>query len=166
MTGILLHFLQRQRQKRIRRILKLDASVAFGELKFNYPNIQIGANTYLNDSRFSCSSTAGVYIGRWCAIGYNVSFVACTHDVNFPTGPVNVRPINENTIRIGDGVWIGNNVVILPGVTIGNAAVIAANAVVTKDVPEKAIVGGVPARLIKLKEDAACKAHLDYIKTH
>jgi maltose O-acetyltransferase len=52
-------------------------------------------------------------------------------------------------VRIGNDVWIGGNVTILPGVTIGNNVVVAAGAVVTKDVPDDSLVGGVPARLIR-----------------
>ena len=52
-------------------------------------------------------------------------------------------------IRIGNDVWIGGNVTILPGVTIGNNVVVAAGAVVTKDVPDNNLVGGVPAKKIK-----------------
>ena len=52
-------------------------------------------------------------------------------------------------IHIGRDVWIGANAVILPGITIGDGAVIAAGAVVTKDVPENTVAGGVPARVIK-----------------
>ena len=52
-------------------------------------------------------------------------------------------------VRIGNDVWIGGNVTILPGLTIGNNVVIAAGAVVTKDVPDNSLVGGIPAKLIK-----------------
>lgn len=52
-------------------------------------------------------------------------------------------------VRIGNDVWIGGNVTILPGVTIGNNVVVAAGAVVTKDVPDNCVMGGVPARKIK-----------------
>lgn len=55
-------------------------------------------------------------------------------------------------IIIGDGVWIGTNVVISPGVKIGNNCIIGANTMVTKDVPDFAIVGGVPAKLIRYKK--------------
>jgi acetyltransferase-like isoleucine patch superfamily enzyme len=59
-------------------------------------------------------------------------------------------------VKIGNGVWIGANVTILPGVTVGENAVIAAGAVVTKDVPANSIVGGNPARVIRmLKNDEA-----------
>ena len=56
-------------------------------------------------------------------------------------------------VTIGDDVWIGGNVTILPGVAIGNNVVVAAGAVVTKDVPDNCVVGGVPAKIIKTIED-------------
>ena len=56
-------------------------------------------------------------------------------------------------VKIGNDVWIGGNVTILPGVTIGNNVVVAAGAVVTKDVPDNCVVGGVPARVIKAIEN-------------
>ena len=52
-------------------------------------------------------------------------------------------------VEIGNDVWIGGNVTILPGITIGNNVVVAAGAVVTKDVPDNCVVGGVPARILK-----------------
>lgn len=56
-------------------------------------------------------------------------------------------------VVIGDDVWIGGNETILPGVTIGNNVVVAAGAVVTKDVPDNCVVGGMPAKIIKTIED-------------
>ncbi len=61
----------------------------------------------------------------------------------------------EQPCVIGDDVWIGRRVMIMPGVTIGKGAIIAAGAVVTKDVPEYAVVGGVPAKVIKYRTDKA-----------
>ena len=55
-------------------------------------------------------------------------------------------------VTIGDDVWIGTRAIILPGVTIGNGVIIGAGAVVTKDVPDYAIVGGVPARVIRFRK--------------
>ena len=62
-------------------------------------------------------------------------------------------------VIIGDDVWIGGRVIILPGVTIGNGAIVGAGAVVTRDVPEYAIVGGVPAKVIKMRTQNS--AHLN-----
>ena len=55
----------------------------------------------------------------------------------------------QESIHIGNKVWIGSNSTVLPGVTVGDGAIIAAGAVVAKDVPPKTVVGGVPARVIK-----------------
>lgn len=59
---------------------------------------------------------------------------------------------DERPVIIGNDVWIGDRVIILPGVHIGDGAIIAAGAVVTKDVPAYAIVGGVPAKLIRMRQ--------------
>jgi phosphonate metabolism protein (transferase hexapeptide repeat family) len=67
----------------------------------------------------------------------------------------------ENTVTIGHDVWIGHGVTVLPGVTVGNGAVIGAGAVVSKDVASYTIVGGVPARLIRKRFDAATGVRLD-----
>lgn len=67
----------------------------------------------------------------------------------------------ENTVTIGHDVWIGHGATVLPGVTVGNGAVIGAGAVVSKDVAPYTIVGGVPARLIRERFDAATGARLD-----
>lgn len=63
------------------------------------------------------------------------------------------KMLKENLGGFGDGGWIGGNCTILPGVTIGNNVVVAAGAVVTKDIPDNSLVGGVPARLIRELEN-------------
>ena len=71
--------------------------------------------------------------------------------VNHPLSPAKRRRKTgvAKPITIGNDVWIGGNCTILPGVTIGNNVVIAAGAVVTKDIPDNCVVGGVPAKVIK-----------------
>ena len=88
-----------------------------------------------------------VYIGNHVMIGPNTLITTVGH----PLSPKARRGYMAKAapVRIGNDVWIGGNVTILPGVTIGNNVVVAAGAVVTKDVPDNAVVGGVPAKVLK-----------------
>jgi acetyltransferase-like isoleucine patch superfamily enzyme len=85
-----------------------------------------------------------VVIGARCMIGSHVAISSLTHDHTQPKmfGTMVARPV-----AIGDDVWIGAHAVILPGVTLGDGCVVGAGAVVTRDVPPRAIVYGVPARI-------------------
>jgi len=107
-------------------------------------NLHIGENVFFNSGcRFQ--DQGGIYIGDNTLIGHNVVLATINHDLS----PAN-RGINlPRPIRIGNNVWIGANATILPGVTIGDNAVIAAGAVVTKDVAANTVVGGVPAKVIR-----------------
>lgn len=115
-------------------------------------NITIGSNSYFNSGKISTGKISSVKIGKWCAIGYNVNIHAITHNADYSTGPEEQRPAKEADIIIGDNVWIGSNSFILPGVTIGNNSVVGANSVVTKSIPDNAIFGGIPAKLIRYKK--------------
>ena len=88
-----------------------------------------------------------VYIGNYVMIGPNTLISTVGHPIS-PKGRRNHLGI-ARPVKIGNDVWIGANVTILPGVTIGNNVVVAAGAVVSKDVPDNCIVGGVPARVIR-----------------
>ncbi len=107
-------------------------------------NIHIGKNVFFNSGcRFQ--DQGGIYIGDNALIGHNVVLATINHDLT---------PEHRNTnlpapIHIGNNVWIGANATVLPGVTIGDNAVIAAGAVVTRDVAANTVVGGVPAKLIR-----------------
>ncbi len=141
----------------------VHAQSSIGAVKISGKKLSFGKGSYINSGYISAGN-AGVSIGAWCAIGYNVSIIAVTHDIHFPTGPESQRPLNEKPVRIGDGVWIGNNVVILPGCTIGNFAVIGANSVVNRDVPDFAICVGMPARVVKIKEQELCRQHVTFVE--
>ena len=87
----------------------------------------------------------GVTLGDGCQIGHNVVFATLNHGI--ASGDrVHTYPA---PIVLGKNVWVGSNATILQGVTVGDNAIIAAGAVVTKDVPADTIVGGVPAKVIR-----------------
>ena len=87
----------------------------------------------------------GVTIGDGCQIGHNVVFATLNHGLS----PEKRKSTCPAPIVLGKNVWVGSNATILQGVTIGDNAVVAAGAVVTKDVAANTIVGGVPAKFIK-----------------
>jgi acetyltransferase-like isoleucine patch superfamily enzyme len=69
--------------------------------------------------------------------------------------PVRVQGIYKRDVRVGNNVWIGHGAQILRGATVGDNAIVGANAVVTKNVPANAVVAGVPARIIRMREAPA-----------
>ena len=107
-------------------------------------NTHVGAGTFINAGcRFQ--DQGGIYIGERALIGHNAVIATLNHNMD-PARRANLLPA---PVRIGDDAWLGANVTVLPGVTIGNGAVIAAGAVVSRDVEENTVVGGVPARLLR-----------------
>lgn len=107
-------------------------------------NIQIGKHVFIN-AGCSFQDQGGITIGAGCLIGHNTVIATLNHDKQ----PSRRNDLHPAPVIIGSKVWIGANATILPGVTIGDNAIIAAGAVVTKDVPPNAVVGGVPARIMK-----------------
>ena len=96
-----------------------------------------------------CTIIGPVTIGNHVNLAQGIVVTALNHNFKDTTLRIDEQGISTNPVVIGDDVWIGANAVILPGVTIGKHAVVAAGAVVTKDVPDYCIVGGVPAKIIK-----------------
>lgn len=107
-------------------------------------NIHIGKHVFIN---MGCKfqDQVGIYIGDGTLIGHNVVLATLNH----AKSPKDRGTMIPAPIRIGKHVWIGSNSTILPGVTIGDGAIVAAGAVVSKDVPENTIVGGVPATILR-----------------
>ena len=110
-------------------------------------NTKIGQNVFINSS-CHFQDQGGISIGDSTLIGHNVVLATVNHAIE----PQLKRKNSYAPITAGKNVWIGSNVVVLQGVTIGDWAVVAAGAVVTKDVESYTIVGGVPAKFIKKVE--------------
>ena len=90
-----------------------------------------------------------VTLGDGVRIGAHTSILGFNHTMSDPDLPVFRQPLTSKGIRLGNDVWVGSHVVILDGVTVGDHTVLAAGAVVTKDVPDGAIVGGNPAKFLR-----------------
>lgn len=93
-----------------------------------------------------------VIIGNYVIIGPNVSIFSENHIYSNPELPISAQGEERRGVIIGNGVWIGTRSVILDGVTLGENSIVAAGAVVNKDVPPYSIVGGVPAKILKFRK--------------
>jgi acetyltransferase-like isoleucine patch superfamily enzyme len=126
--------------------LQIEGSVYIGKGCRFY--IQEGAECTLKNCHFSGMVIAGIkkslHVGERSVIAWNVELLDWNHHEMIYEG------VKEKSgIWIGDRVWIASGAKVLPGVKIGNGSIVAANAVVTKDVPENVLVGGNPARILR-----------------
>lgn len=111
--------------------------------------IEIGDHS---DIGLNCTVPGNLKIGRDVMMGPEVMMMANNHQFSDLSRPMRLQGMNKyRAIVIEDDVWIGTRVIILPGVRIGRGAIVGAGAVVTKDVPPFAIVGGNPARIIRFR---------------
>ncbi len=110
-------------------------------------NIKIGKGTFINKHCYIDAQFDEVLIGKNVLIGPGVKLETIGHRLEYIPGTL--RKKTSEPIVIEDGVWLCANVVVTQGVTIKEGAVVAAGAVVTKDVPGKVLVGGIPAKIIK-----------------
>jgi maltose O-acetyltransferase len=136
------------RERILRRLLPRAGADLYVEPPFRCDygtNIIIGRKVYFN---FDCVilDVAEVTIGDYCLFGPGVHIYAAMHPVDHE-----LRRTRESgkPVRIGNDVWVGGRVVILPGVTIGDRAILGAGSVVTRDVPSDVVAAGNPCRIIK-----------------
>jgi acetyltransferase-like isoleucine patch superfamily enzyme len=113
--------------------------------------VEIGAKTVLGQE-CTISAYQRVSIGRECVIADRVMIIDFDHGVTEVERPVRLQGIYKRDVLVGNNVWIGYGACILRGVTVGDNAVIGTNAVVTRDVPANAVVAGVPAKVIRMRE--------------
>jgi acetyltransferase-like isoleucine patch superfamily enzyme len=113
--------------------------------------VAIGAKSVLGqECTLSCYQH--ISIGRECIIADRAMMIDFDHAIAEVERPIREQGIYKRDVRIGHNVWIGYGACILRGVTVGDNAVVGTSAVVTRDVPQDAVVGGVPARLLRMRE--------------
>lgn len=110
--------------------------------------IEIGNYSELGTN---CVIQSNTNIGDYVIMGPDVKIYTKNHGYEDLNTPIALQKNVEKKVIIGDDVWIGANVIITPGVTINNHSIIAAGSVVSKNVPKYAVVGGVPAKIIKYR---------------
>lgn len=122
-----------------------------GNTQFSYPkNISLGSNVFIHHGCEMDATNGKIVIGSSVSIGQDCLILTTNHIFNDHKKPIRLQGIlTEQNVEIGDDVWIGARATILPNVKINRGAIIAAGAVVTKNVEPYSIVGGVPAKHIK-----------------
>lgn len=145
MSGRLRSFLAKRMFKGCGKGVNIEHGVFFGGGR----DIEIGNNSALGiDARVS----GPLSIGDDVMMGPNVSIYTQNHEAENIYKPMRLQTAPKKKVTIGNDCWIGANAIILPGVSVGDGAIVGAGAVVTHDVPKLAVVGGNPARVIKIRE--------------
>ncbi len=117
----------------------------------NPNNIHIGLNTYVSSGLLLAGERSKIIIGENCLLSNDIHIRTDYHLYKDSQSTILEQGHGEKSIEIGDDVWIGHGVQIMPGVKVGMGAVLAAGSVVTKNVPDFSVVAGVPARVIKFR---------------
>ena len=115
---------------------------------FRLENAEFGDNVSIHPMCY-LDATGGLTIGHDVSIAHGATILTTEHDYTQPGVMIRDAPVTRAAVTIGDDVWIGAGVRILAGVRIGDHAVVGAGAVVTRDVPTRQVVAGVPARMLK-----------------
>jgi acetyltransferase-like isoleucine patch superfamily enzyme len=113
--------------------------------------VEIGAKTVMGQE-CTISAYQHVRIGEQCVIADRAMFIDFDHGVVEVERPIRKQGIYKRDVVVGSNVWIGYGACILRGVSIGDNAIVGTNSVVTKDVPANAVVAGIPARVIRMRE--------------
>jgi acetyltransferase-like isoleucine patch superfamily enzyme len=114
--------------------------------------VSIGAKSVLGQE-CTISAYQHISIGRECIVADRAMMIDFDHGVVEVERPIREQGIYKRDVQVGHNVWIGYGACILRGVTVGNNCVIGTNSVVTKDVPDNAVVAGLPARVIRMRDE-------------
>jgi acetyltransferase-like isoleucine patch superfamily enzyme len=114
--------------------------------------VEIGAKTVLGQE-CTISSFQHVSIGRECIVADRVMLIDFDHGVVETERPIRLQGIYKRDVNVGSNCWIGYGACILRGVTVGDNAIIGTSTVVTKDIPANAVAGGVPARILRMRDE-------------
>lgn len=128
---------------------RLGAGVVVnGPLSLGNPGQTFFGDDVSLNPRFTTRGSGALHLGAHLHAGVDVHIITSNHNFRTPASLPYDKVRVARDVRIGECVWIGDRVVIIPGVSVGDGAVLAAGAVVTRDVPPMAIVGGSPAKII------------------
>lgn len=146
-----IHFLHGQSSAKIGRGTQIHPTVIIRSPQ----NVVIGENCFFNHNTIinGGKEHAKLIIGDNVQTGPNVAIYAYNHAFENRGKPINEQGYIDKDVLIGNDVWIGANTVILPGTTIGNGVVIGAGSIVSKSLPEYSICAGIPAKVIKFREE-------------
>jgi len=121
------------------------------KIRVHEGSVEIGAKTVMGQE-CTISAYQRVSIGRECILADRVMLIDFDHGVVEVERPIRLQGIYKRDVRVGHNVWMGYGACILRGVTVGDNAIVGTSAVVTRDVPTNAVVGGIPARVIRMRE--------------
>ncbi len=121
------------------------------KIRVHEGEVEIGAKTVMGQE-CTISAYQHVSIGRECILADRVMLIDFDHGVTEVDRPIRLQGIYKRDVRVGSNVWIGYGACVLRGVSVGDNSVVGTNSVLPKDVPANAVVGGVPARLIRMRE--------------
>lgn len=128
------------------------SKISFNVQIENPQKITIGTSTIIAHDTI-LDGRAGLTIGNDVLVGFHSKLLTLTHNFSDPSILIRKQGFSGDPIQLGNDVWIGTSVIILPGIKISDGSIIGAGSVVTKDVPPYVIVGGSPAKIIGKRED-------------
>jgi acetyltransferase-like isoleucine patch superfamily enzyme len=121
------------------------------KIRVHEGEVEIGAKTVMGQE-CTISAFQHVSIGRECILADRVMLIDFDHGVTEVERPIRLQGIYKRDVRVGHNVWIGYGACVLRGVAVGDNSIVGTNSVVTRDVAENAVVGGAPARVLRMRE--------------